>query len=139
MKTVLFFTCVSILTGLVYVLLPQYSAVAQVGKCTSLSQAYISCSDVSGRNRTKIDIGQRYAGSQEYQGDVGQGLDVTGNYGPFKFTVPNDPISLPNVPRTEASSESVEIFVPLRPLYPLEPFLQKVPRRTPGRATWSRP
>lgn len=84
---------------------------AQVGKCTTLQQAYITCGDVSGRNSTVIDIRKRFQGFTETEPESIE--DLKKAYRSFEFRSPVEPIVTPELDIGRPPRERFEVFKPI--------------------------
>lgn len=84
---------------------------AQVGRCTTLQQSYITCGDVSGRNSTVIDIRKRFQGFTETEPESIENLKKA--YPSFEFRAPVEPIVTPKLDMSRPPRERFEIFTPI--------------------------
>lgn len=132
------------LGGLLSILgiLPRDMAEAQVGRCTTLTQSYITCNDVSGRNSTIKDIGKRFGGSSNEELIFSESLLGTPDIQPFQFSPLRDSsiVGLPDLSLSGRSrNKTMENFSNMSSSLTLPPFNPKTFDRTESGATWVRP
>ncbi len=122
--------------------LPLDVADAQVGRCTTLTQSYITCDDVSGRNSTITDIGKRFGGRSNQELIFSDTLLGTPDIQPFQFSSPRDSniVGLSDLSFSGRSrTKSMEIFSGVSPSISLPPFNPRSFDRTRREETWMRP
>lgn len=90
---------------------------AQVGKCTTLQQAYITCGSVTGRNRTIVDPQERFQGVSDVEIESIESTSKA--YPSFQFRMPVEPIVSPDLDLGRQPRERFEIFTPIE--QPREP------------------